>query len=249
MPAKAKQNRNLSVTTRSSVTQSNDLIEASYRLDIIEKRLLLCLLSKIHNPRRVAPKSISLDANEYIQLTNTDKRIAYRDMKTGADGLMGKFLVTAAERKSGNYRAINWMDNIHYFPSEGRIEASFSESLRPLIGQLSQQFTRVAMEHLGKFRSVYTIRIFELLMQFKNAKASRTPYRVVGVAELREMVGIAPEQYAMFADLRKRVIDPAVREINQRSNYMVEWSPLKKGRIIHAIKFDFDEKLQREFML
>lgn len=247
MVTKTKTNRKLSVSSQSSVTQSNDLIEASYRLEIIEKRVLLCLLSKISNPRRTAPKSISLDVNEYVQLTGTHPKTAYRDMDTGASGLRGKYLITAVDRKTGRRRETNWMDFIEYLPAEGRIEASFSESLRPLIGELSKQFTRVAMEHVGKFRSVYTIRIFELLMQFKLSK--RNPYRVVEVAELREMMGIEKGQYPLFSDFRKRVIVPAVREINQRSNYSVEWSPLKKGRIINAIKFDFDEKLQQEFML
>ncbi|WP_241085981.1 replication initiation protein [Candidatus Vondammii sp. HM_W22] len=64
------------------VTQSNHLVEASYRLELIEKRVVLCLLSKV-DPRKPLGKKLHLDANEYAELTGTPIKNAYRDLKEG----------------------------------------------------------------------------------------------------------------------------------------------------------------------
>ncbi len=227
---------------QNSVTQSNHLVEASYRLELVEKRVVLCLLSKV-DPRKPIPKKMTLDVNEYIEMTGSDVKTAYRDLKAGALGLVGQVIRTSdLSLKSGRHQ--NWMDYVDYFDDEGRIEASFSQSIKPYIGMLAKQFTTIGIEHVAKFRSFYSIRLYELLMQYKTIGHRRLP-----LDELKDILQIGSSQYAVFNDLRKRVIDVAVREINERSDYIVTWSKLKTGRRVTGILFTITLDNQMELGL
>jgi plasmid replication initiation protein len=217
---------------RVSVTQSNHLVEASYRLDLVEKRVVLCLLAKV-DPRKPVPKVLRLDVNEYADMTGGDPKTAYRDLKSGALGLVGQVIRTSdLSHQSGRHQ--NWMDYVDYFDGEGRIEASFSPSIKPYISLLAKRFTTIGIEHVAKFRSFYAIRMFELLMQFQS-----TGERRIALDDLRDILRIGQEQYPKFNDLRKRVIDPSIQEINEKSDYTVEWTKTKAGRRVIGIHFNF----------
>ncbi|WP_186297789.1 replication initiation protein [Sedimenticola selenatireducens] len=64
------------------------------------------------------------------------------------------------------------------------------------------------------------------------------------IGELREILQIGAKQYEKFADFRKRVIEPATEEINERSIYKVEWEKVTQGRKVTGVAFDFQEKQQ-----
>lgn len=219
------------------VTQSNHLVEASYRLELIEKRVILCLLSKI-DPRKPLPKKLHLDANEYASLTGTNMKIAYRDLKQGALGLVGQVIRTSdVDRKKGRHQ--NWMDYVDYFDREGRIEANFSESIKPYISLLAKRFTTIGIEDVAKFKSFYAIRFYELMMQYRQFERRR-----FDLEELRDILQISSTQYEKFADFRKRVLEPALKEISEKSAYNVSWEKIADGRRVVGVEVVFEAKQQ-----
>lgn len=59
--------------------------------------------------------------------------------------------------------------------------------------------------------------------------------------------GVSEEQYAKFSDFKRRVIVPAVKEINQKSDIdVVSWEALRKGRKVTGIRFSCKRKDQME---
>lgn len=220
------------------VIQSNHLIEASYRMDVVAKRLMLCLLAKI-DTRKPIPKKIHLDVNEYVNITRADQKIAYRDMKRGAEQLLGTIIKTYDhEARVGEMCVL--ADYLRYFDEEGRIECTFSRWIEPYIHYLAKNFTRLQLTKVMKFRSFYTIRIYELLMQFQTTRE-----RYISLDKLREILQLGEKQYPRFADLRRRVIDVAIREINEKSEYEVNWNKVRTGRRITGLMFVFEERKQQ----
>ena len=224
------------------VTQSNHLVEASYRLELVEKRVVLCLLSKV-DPRKPLPKKLHLDANEYAELTGTNIKTAYRDLKEGALGLVGQVIRTSdVDRKKGRHQA--WMDYVDYFDREGRIEANFSESVKPYITLLAKRFTTIGIAHVAKFRSFYAIRVYELLMQYQSIG-----HRRLSIEEFRDILQIGKGQYGRFTELRRRVIEPAIAEINEKGDYAVGWEKITEGKKTVGLAFEFTEKQQMALAL
>ena len=65
----------------------------------------------------------------------------------------------------------------------------------------------------------------------------------------RESLGITDDQYRLFADLKKRVILPAIKEINTKTNIVIRFELTRRGKKFSHITFYFDEKAQHQLDL
>jgi plasmid replication initiation protein len=84
--------------------------------------------------------------------------------------------------------------------------------------------------------SIYAIRLYELLMQWKS-----TGVREVEIDWLKKQFDIE-DLYPDMCDLKKRVIEPAIKDINIHSDYQVSWTQRKTGRRVTHLTFQFGEK-------
>ena len=75
-----------------------------------------------------------------------------------------------------------------YFDREGRIEANFSESVKPYISLLAKRFTTIGIEDVAKFKSFYAIRFYELMMQYRQFERRR-----FDLEELRDILQISSD--------------------------------------------------------
>jgi len=75
------------------------------------------------------------------------------------------------------------------------------------------------------------------------------------LAELRQYLGIQTEQYPLFKDFNKRVIKPALQDVNSRTDLNVSAEFKRKGRIVTKVRFiveyceDTGEKPSHELLL
>ena len=106
----------------------------------------------------------------------------------------------------------------------------------PYLCELKGQFTRYKLEHVGKMTSLYAIRLYELLMQWQT-----TGVREIEIEWLKKQFQIEDEYPRMY-DLKKYVIESAVKDINNHSNYNTEWIQRKTGRRVTHLIFTFTEK-------
>ena len=66
------------------------------------------------------------------------------------------------------------------------------------------------------------------------------PYWTFTLDELRALMGVeAQKSYDVWAQLRKRVLDPAVAAINDYGTVDVKMTLEKRGRSVHAVRFDW----------
>jgi len=218
--------------------KSNALIEASYKLTLQEQRLLLICIGKI-NPRDELNQKL-------FQVTSNDFYLAFPDMgKSNAERHLREAIDKLAERwiyiqNNNERRRIRWIqEEAEYFDGEGKIEIVFSESIMPYLTQLQGQFTKIVIKNVSALKSVYSIRLYELLMQFKVIGD-----RLINLNDFRSMLGLDEDKYPSFKSLNQWVIKPAVKELNQKSNLSVTVDSVKKGRSVFALHFHFKEDQQ-----
>lgn len=69
------------------------------------------------------------------------------------------------------------------------------------------------------------------------------PYWIFDLGELRALMGVnGRNSYDRWSDFRTRVIDPAVEAVNDYGTVTVKMTPEKRGRAIHAVRFDWNWK-------
>ncbi len=218
-----------------TVTQSNILVEASYRLNLEEKRIIIAAISKIDS-RKGVPEAITITAEEYAKLFEIDINSAYQQMIDASAKLFDRTIRNLGGNENKRTRWI--YDEEIYKSGEGKVVIRFSPNLHPYLGMLKEQFTAYRIENVRLLKSSYAIRMFELLTQF-----SSTGHRYITLDKFRDMLDLN-DKYPRFADLKRWVIEPSISEITEKSTYEVSYRTEKKGRKIHKLIFSFTEKEQ-----
>ena len=112
----------------------------------------------------------------------------------------------------------------------------FHENMMPYISQLKEQFTKLKLKEMFGFSSFYGFRFYLMMMQFRE-----TGFCKISINDLRHALDLN-EKYPLFADLKRRVIDTAIDEINEKSPYTVNYELVKKGRTYTYLELKFKEK-------
>jgi len=218
--------------------KSNWLIEASYKLTLQEQRFMLTCIGKI-NPKEPVPKRLTVTAAEYhANFPDMGRENAERELRRAIDRLWDRSVIVRDPNQTEEFRWIQ--SRIRYHKGEARVSVAFSEDIKKYLTQLSNQFTKIALHNVHGLKSAYSIRIYELCQQF-----IKTGDRIITVEDLRSylQVGDAHPQFKVF---NRDVLQPAIRELNGKSNLEVSMDKVKRGRRIHALHFMFREKMQQD---
>ena len=212
-----------------TVVKHNDLNQASYKLSLDERRLILSAIALL-NPQEKMPTEITIRAKDYALQWNIDETNAYRQLKEARSTLFERKIVL---RRGERGRDIRWIYDAEYADGEGYIKISFSPTVAPYLTELKKHFTSYRLAEIKKFRSSHAIRLYELLMQYR-----KSGWWSENLIRLKEMLGV-DDKYPRWAEFRRRVLDPAVREINQSTNYVVDFNIKKRGRKVSGVVFTF----------
>jgi len=120
----------------------------------------------------------------------------------------------------------------------GWIEWQFTLDARRLI-QESQTYAVMNRQAVLGFRSAYSLKLYE---EGALRLHRRQPVWKVDMTGLRAALGIDPDKYADFAQLRRRVLTVAKAEIDQLAHYTVEWKEIRRGRAVTELEFHFSPK-------
>ena len=226
-----------------SVCTSNDLVRASYSLTLNEQRLLLAAISKI-NPRATGHQSlkIRITAQEFAKTFGIDTRNAYVELKTACNRLFERELRPAGW-KEGKPR-LRWISTyVDYEEGQGYADMTLNEDLRPYLTLIGRMFTSYTLGRAVSLRRPTTIRLFQLLMQFESTGLC--------VIKLKDFIEMMELPYTRFADVRRWVIEPALAELQKKSNLSVVWKPefAKGTRAVDTLRFTFRESPQKELDL
>lgn len=222
------------MTGMPTVTQSNHLIEASYRLTLNEQRLLLACIAQL-DPRKPMPrKRLTVYAHEFAETYQLSENKAYEQLKEATDRFYERDLKIHDGKAKERYR---WLDFVKYHDGEGYVSISFTQWVAPYLTLLNREFTSYQLRAIASLRSTYAIRLFQLLAQYR-----LRGQREITVQILRERLDLG-DKYERFSNLKARVIQPAINELNSKSTMVVGWRPKRRARGVTAIVFTFAEKL------
>ena len=213
------------------VTKHNKLIQAKYSLTLQEKRLIYWLISEIKpddhdfKPYRVSVKELTV----FLGMENNNR--IYQQMAQVTERLMRR-VMKIEEPENESLLQVAWVSSARYHLGKGCVDISFDPQLKPYLIQLKSHFTSIELRYAIHLQSVYAMRIYELLKQYR-----KIGERVLPIVKLRDMLGILPHKYQYINDFRRYVIDIAQREINTKTDIRFDYSELKQGRRITEIRF------------
>jgi plasmid replication initiation protein len=233
------------------IKKSNDLIEARYKFDIWETRIftsVLGLIAREDEDFRV----YRIYLRDIIKDFDIKNGNAYDLLREASNNLMDKkfyldYEVEGVDRKK-IYHIIRSVDYMTQVKDEQKrslneyIDVSIDPDMKPLLLHLKEQFTTYDVRNIIKFKSSYTVRIYEHLKQYERVK-----HRRMDVDYLKRVFEINDE-YPLFANFYQKVIEPAFRDINEHTDLTItDIEKIKEGRKVTALHFWFHRKEDHYF--
>lgn len=219
--------------------QSNELIHAKYEMTSLQKKILLMLISKIQ-PDDIDFKPYRIRARDFLEAADLKSTQIYGKLKSATEGLLSKVFHI---KKSTGMLQITILSSAEYFEGRGVMELCFDPKLKPYLLQLKEQFTIVPLKQVLGLRSVYAIRIYEMLQQFKS-----TGFFISRVDDLKYKLNLEGK-YKSYNLFKKNVILQAQKELST-TDMAFTFEEIKEGRKIERIKFKLvppkDVELTRE---
>lgn len=223
------------------IVKSNALIETSFRLTSAEQRILLACISQIRRDEALTDQIMySVSAQEISELCGSNLNTAYRDLKAAALKLKRREVrITQEANGKGRLKETliaNWVQSIKYSDGEGVVSLRFNHDILPYLTEISGCYTKYKLENVVRMSSTYGARFYELLIQWGDFGR-----REISIEWLRKALQLE-EKYKQMCDFKKRVLDPAIKDINKNSDLSVKYFQRKTGRKVTHLIFKFDLK-------
>lgn len=215
------------------VKKSNALVNASYTISLAEQRMILLAIARA-NGELEKMEELTVHARDYAEQWGVSLKTAYEAMQYAASQLFERRFTFQQEAKKGLKTTVSrWVSHITYAEGEGSVSLAFAPHVQPLLCDLREKFTHYTLEQIADLTSVHAVRLYELLIAWRST--GKTP--VIEVADLRQRLGIEPNEYQRMTDLKRRVLDFAVKQINEHTDITVSYQQHKRGRSISGFEF------------
>jgi len=217
------------------VIQSNHLIEAHYRLSLQEKRLILWLIKEIGRDDTDF-KKYKLTITEFAQMMELNPKTQYKEMKKVTKALIIR-LIEINNLKTKETIQMSWLCFARWELKKGICSLEFHPELKPYLIQLKSHFTKIGFADFLGLKSVYSVRIFELLVQHELMGKRR-----MSIEDIRSWCGIRKDEYKLYAHLKSRIINKSKSEINSKTDYEIDYAEIKESRKVVAIEWTIKKK-------
>lgn len=229
------------------VVKSNELIQASYTLTLVEQRMILLAIVEARETGHGidANTHLTVSAGSYANQFNVTLDAAYLALEGAVKTLFERQVtINDIEPLSGKprKRVTRWVSEIAYVPDNGKIQLIFSPAIVPEITRLEANFTSYDLEQVSGLQSAYAVRLYELLIKWRSV--GRTP--AIGLNEFRGQLGIGSGEYQRMEVFKRRVLNLALDQINQHTDIIASYEQHKTGRNITGFSFNFKQKSSRK---
>ena len=182
---------------------------------------------------------LRIDALRYADVFGTTRQNAYMRMKEAEETLFNRRFSFFDE--DGKLVKSRWISQVKYLDNEGAIEIVFTPAVVQGISRINgvkEFFTQYLLSQTANLKSVYSSRLYELLIQWRST--GKTP--IINLEDFRAQLGVEEDQYKLMSDFKKRVLDLAINDINEKTDIKVTYQQHKKGRSISGFSFTFKQK-------
>ena len=131
------------------------------------------------------------------------------------------------------------------YRESGKIYYAFGKGLSQQI-LMPRAFARLRCHVVLALRSKYAVTLYEILEAYVNRRESGL---TIPLAELQNWLKVPENAYPDWRELKKRVIKPAVDEINERSEeagFVVAYEGVREGKSFTKIRFTLIKTAERD---
>jgi len=242
------------------IVKSNKLIDAKYNLSLQQIKFINLMISKLDKDATTFFK-MEFKTAELLNTMNIDRRNISK-LKTNLSGLRQKTVILIND--TDTYAECGFLSYFKIDGETGYTTIKFEEEMTSLLLNLKKNFTKLSLEKILNFNSVYSIRIYEilekhasLLKKYKNTKLINFEIKLdelkeilIGSYNIKSKKIEIPTSYSNYGMFKKRVLETAHAELKAKGDYYFEYEPVKTSRKITSIIFKImtnKDKIKKDF--
>jgi plasmid replication initiation protein len=214
------------------VVKHNDLIGQMAKFELSELRLIAYCLAH-YDSRKPENTAFIATVEDLTAVFPMDRKSAYAVVRKAMLGVNRKPLEIETEKDQQFW---NWFSGFSYRKGEGEFTFHLTPQIQPYLLKLSGSFTRYRLQDVYQFKAASTWKLYERLKRWAAVKKWS-----VGLDELRLLLGVAGK-YPRWDNLKNRLLDFAIEEINKSSDLTVTFEKEKCGRQVSGLVFFIDKK-------
>lgn len=208
-----------------------NIIEARFSLSNKQNSIVDIVLSKLRDDDNL---TYELDVKEYEYLIKTDTSNIYRDFKKAVKGFE-KAGVNIFDKETKEETWFAWFSKIKYKDKQGKIEVNIDKDFKKILYEVKKKIF-FDLAYTLNMKSNYSQRVYYYMKSFED-----TGWRIDLIDDLTKKLE-APESYKNFANMKKYVLDKAKEEINEITDILFDYEPVKSGRKVTHIKSTIKSK-------
>lgn len=217
------------------IFRSNTLIAQSNKFSLLEQKLILTAIAQQRKTDEDFFQYV-FSTKELSDLFEIPQNHLYDKLDEVSRSLVKRSL-GCRDSNDGSFEYYPLMSKIKY--EEGLLQFRFNQELKPLLLDIGEQYTILQLDTVVKLKSKHAIRLYEIVMVGKNkySKKGSWDMNFGGLEELKHALGLYTEKkklkvykYPKINDFKKRVLDPAIEEINSVTDIVISYDEKKRSR-------------------
>lgn len=229
------------------MVKDNALINASYHLELSEQRLILLAIVNARRNRQAITVSepVTVTASEYAKEFGVSPQTANEVIKSASNNLFERqfgYKEWLEQEQDWKIVRSRWVSRIEQINNTGAIKLFFSHEVVRFTQELEKNFTSYHLEQVAELTSKYAIRLYEIILAWKSV--GKTPE--IPLQDLRDQLGLLDDEYLLMADFKKRIINFAINQINDKTDIKIDYEQHKTGRKITGFSLPSSLKTHRQ---
>lgn len=224
-----------------SVVQQNDIVQkARYKLDLVQQKTLMYLISKIDSVKDVDFKNITVEIKDLCDVMG----IKYngRSLKEFQDSIQKLSDKSLWVDTGPQIRLMRWLQRVDIDKGSASVTVRFDELMEPFLLQIHNCFVQYQLVNVLPMKSQYSLRMYELI------KSHETQGKwEVSLEELKKLLFLEQGAYERYDVFRRRIIDSSIVEICNYTDLMVAFTPKRKDRKIVSLSFEMCNILEEHY--
>ena len=179
-------------------------------------------------------REILLPTTAIVQLFGGNKGY-YDQLKKIAARLVKKKIME-------NDKLCDIFQHIRFNPAEGGLFMMFNPKIKRILEDIARrQRMEISLKEVFEFKSRYTVRLLEVFGRYMDREdvISKGFLKLaIEVDDLKKLLGIPMSKtYEQITNIRHKVLNIAVEEINNNTSYSVDYAAIKDGGRVKAFLF------------
>lgn len=227
------------------VVKSKEMLQKGrYELSLSEYKLMNYIVSKI-TPYSKKGDKYKIDLRDYCEIAgiSTDGGFHFAEIKKSLKSLRDKSFWIENEKQA---TLCSWISKVTIDKGTSVALIELDDIIENYFIGLQRDFTQYELLNTLALTSKYSLRLYDYLRSFISDDKKKGNNSVIDITVSLEELNSVLQHTFLYNDLRRRVLEPSLKEILSYTDIIFNYEPIKTGRSVSHIRFTIKKKIAGE---